>query len=72
MPLSSNAESLQPPAPNVEYFREYEMIYLTECTKRDSAFACQRAMEQLQKRIGFFEFATVVSTDTFKVVAASN
>ena len=72
MPLPSNAASLKPMAPNVEYFRDYEIAYLDECTKRDTASACQRSMEQLQARLGFFEFATYVSTDTFKVVATSN
>ncbi len=72
MPLQSNAASLKPMAPNVEYFRDYEEAYLAECAKRQTAVVCQRSMEQLQARLGFFEFATQVSTGALQVVAKSN
>ena len=38
---------------NLEYIQDYEATYLATCTKAHSATECQRAMELLEKRLGF-------------------
>ena len=48
-------------SPNIEYFQEYETLYLDVCTQRHSPKTCQRMMEALETKLGFFEFALLVS-----------
>ncbi len=63
LPAQSRAETLTPVTPNVEYFRDYELTYLAKCGEREAAADCQWSMEQLQTRMGFFEFARLVGTE---------
>jgi hypothetical protein len=48
-------------AVNLEYGQEYETAYLTQCTVDQSQRTCQCAMELLQEKVGFWDFAEQVS-----------
>lgn len=48
-------------AVNLEYGHEYETAYIALCTADQSQHTCQCAMERLEEKVGFWDFAEQVS-----------